>query len=241
MNPHDSQMYFTPRKGSSSVLPPAVCTSVASMEIDRPGPGEELNTGAVTTPRPAATVILARGEDRGLEVLLVKRNPQSRFMGGAWVFPGGAVDPSAQEEGEPGLRAAALRELSEEAGVTLDGPEELVAFSRWITPAEVKTRFDTWFYVAASPPGAEPRVDGLEVVDLRWCSPDVALEDHKRGELFLVFPTIKHLEQLSAFRSAQELIEHARGREVLPVQPRVVVSGETARIVLPGEPDWSAQ
>ena len=159
-------------------------------------------------------------------------------MGGAWVFPGGAVDRGAEGEGETALRAAALRELSEEAGVTLDGPEQLIAFSRWITPAEVKIRFDTWFYVAAAPPGVEPHVDGGEVVDLRWCEPRVALEAHGRGELFLVFPTIKHLEQLSAFRTARELIAHAATREVVRVQPRVVLSGETARIVLPGEPEY---
>ena len=63
------------------------------MEVDRPGPGEELNTGAATTPRDAATVIVLRGGAKTLEVLLVKRNPEQRFMGGAWVFPGGAVDP----------------------------------------------------------------------------------------------------------------------------------------------------
>jgi 8-oxo-dGTP pyrophosphatase MutT (NUDIX family) len=209
------------------------------MEIDRPAPGEELNPGSATVPRPAATVILVRGGDRNLEVLLVKRNPESRFMGGAWVFPGGAVD-RAEGEGELALKAAALRELAEEASVTLRGPEELIGFSRWITPAEVKIRFDTWFYVAAAPATAEPRVDGREVVDLGWWDPGGALESERRGELFLVFPTIKHLEQLSAFRSAQDLISHARGREVVPVQPRVVVSGETARIVLPGEAEYDA-
>ena len=62
------------------------------MGVDRPGPGEELNTGAATTPREAATVIVLRGGGDALEVLLVKRNPAQRFMGGAWVFPGGAVD-----------------------------------------------------------------------------------------------------------------------------------------------------
>ena len=62
------------------------------MKVDRPAPGEELNAGAVTTPRQAATVIVLRGGAETLEVLLVKRNPEQRFMGGAWVFPGGAVD-----------------------------------------------------------------------------------------------------------------------------------------------------
>jgi 8-oxo-dGTP pyrophosphatase MutT (NUDIX family) len=207
------------------------------MGIDRPEPGAELNTGPETIPRPAATVIVLRGDTEGLEVLLVKRNPQSRFMGGAWVFPGGAVD-RAEGQGDAALRACAVRELAEEAGITLQGPEELVPFSRWITPAQVKTRFDTWFYLTPLPSGASPNVDGSEVVDARWYEPRAALDASRDGELFLVFPTIKHLEQLSSFSSATELLDYARGQDVQPVQPRVLLSGETARVVLPGEPGY---
>jgi hypothetical protein len=53
-----------------------------------------------------------------------------------------------------------------------------------------------------------------------------------------VFPTIKHLEQLREFPSAQALLDYAGGRDVQPVQPRVVLEGEVARIVLPGEPGY---
>jgi 8-oxo-dGTP pyrophosphatase MutT (NUDIX family) len=207
------------------------------VEIDRPAPGEELNPADTTVPRPAATVILLRGGGERLEVLLAQRNPESRFMGGAWVFPGGAVDRD-EGEGDAALRAAAVRELAEEAGITLAGPQELVLFSRWITPALVKIRFDTWFFLAPAPAGAEAAFDGGEIVDIRWYAPQTALDAAAAGELFLVFPTIKHLEQLSRFSSADELLEHARGREVLPVEPRVVMSGETARVVLPGEPGF---
>jgi 8-oxo-dGTP pyrophosphatase MutT (NUDIX family) len=207
------------------------------MESQRPGPGEELNLGRESVPRPAATVILLRGGTGNLEVLLVKRNPASKFMGGAWVFPGGAVDRS-EGEGQAALRAAALRELDEEAGIHLDDPDGLIPFSRWITPAQVKIRFDTWFYLAPLPDGATAEVDGSEIVDARWYEPRSALEEASRGELLLVFPTIKHLEQISAFDSAHDLMSHARGREVLPVQPRVVMHGETARILLPGEPGY---
>jgi 8-oxo-dGTP pyrophosphatase MutT (NUDIX family) len=207
------------------------------MDTDRPAPGEELNTGAVTVPGSAATMIVLRGGADALEVLLVQRNPDARFMGGAWVFPGGAVD-RGEGEGDAALRTAALRELSEEAGIELHDPTELVPFSRWITPAEVKIRFDTWFFLAELPAGASPTVDGHEIVDHRWYEPRGALRAAREGELFLVFPTIKHLEQLSVFASATELIEHAHGREVRPVEPRVVLSGETARVILPGEPGY---
>ena len=109
---------------------------------------------------------------------------------------------------------------------------------RWITPPQVKIRFDTYFFLAPLPAGAQPRVDGAECVDLGWFTPDAALDAHRAGDLLLVFPTIKHLEQLSAFASADALLEYAYGRDVRPVEPRVVLSGEHARIVLPGEPGY---
>ena len=203
------------------------------MEVDRPGPGEELNTGDVKPARQAATAIVMRDSSDGPEVLLVQRNPESRFMGGAWVFPGGAV-----HDDDGGHAGAALRELEEEAGMRIEDTERLVPFSRWITPAEVQIRFDTMFFVAEAPPDAEPRVDGAECVDMRWITPAAALEQGERGELTLVFPTIKHLEELAAFGSVAEAMETARGREVKPVQPRVVVGDEGARVLMPGDPGY---
>ena len=204
-------------------------------EVDRPGPGEELNdTGAETVPRQAATVIVLRGGADALELLLVKRNPASRFMGGAWVFPGGAVD-AHEGEGDQAHRVCAVRELDEEAGIAGVDPGSLVKYSRWITPAEVKIRFDTHFFLAPLPEGAEPRIDGSEIVDHGWFTPRGALDAHHAGEILLVFPTIKHLEQFSGFPSAEALVAHAASREVVPVQPRIVLSGETARVLLPGD------
>ncbi|HZV75378.1 MAG TPA: NUDIX hydrolase [Conexibacter sp.] len=211
------------------------------MEPAQPGPGEELNTGAVTTPRLAASVIVLRGADRGLEVLLVQRNPASRFMGGAWVFPGGAVDEIDGAGGdEAALRAAGVREVAEEAGIAIGDPAQLVPFSRWITPAAVKIRFDTWFFLSPVADDTAPAIDGGECVDWRWSTPQAALDAHAAGELMLVFPTIKHLEQLAAFPHAEALVGHARGRTVEPVEPRVVLEGEVARVLLPGDPGYAA-
>lgn len=207
------------------------------MERHRPAPGEELNPGAPTEPRQAASVIVLRGGDTHLEVLLLRRNPAARFMPGAWVFPGGAVD-AHEGEGDLAHRAAAVREVAEEAGLTLPDPAALVKFSRWITPAQIAIRYDTHFFLAAAPPGQEPRADGGEMVDLGWYTPQGALDAYGRGELELVFPTIKHLEQLADFPNAAGLIAWATGREVVAVEPRVRITGETARVVLPGEPGY---
>jgi 8-oxo-dGTP pyrophosphatase MutT (NUDIX family) len=158
-------------------------------------------------------------------------------MGGVWVFPGGAVD-AREGDGDEAHRGAAIRELHEEAGIVLEGPDTLVKFSRWITPAEVQIRFDTHFFLAVLPDGQEVRIDGEECVDFGWFTPRAALDAYETGEIALVFPTIKHLQQLSDFSSVDALLAHARGREVRPVQPRVVLEGEVARIVLPGEPGY---
>jgi 8-oxo-dGTP pyrophosphatase MutT (NUDIX family) len=209
----------------------------AHSEDERPGPGETLNAGPATTPRQAATVILLRGASERLEVLLVQRTPKARFMGGVWVFPGGAVDAD-EGDGDGAHRLAAVRELAEEAEIQLADPAALVKFSRWITPAQVEIRFDTHFFLAELPQGQEPRVDGEECIDLGWFAPTDALDAYRREELPLVFPTIKHLEQLGEFASASELLEYGRGRTVEPVEPRVVLEGEVARILLPGEPGY---
>ena len=203
------------------------------MRVDRPPPGEELNEGDITEARPAATLVLLRDSPEGPEVLLVQRNPEQRFMGGAWVFPGGAMHAD-----DAGLAAAAVRELREEAGIELPPGAPLWEWSRWITPAEVKIRFDTWFFVAQAPPGVEPSPDGGECVDARWLRPAAALEAHAHDRLMLVFPTIKHLEALAPFDSVAAALENARRREVVPVQPRVVVREGSAEILMPGDPGY---
>jgi 8-oxo-dGTP pyrophosphatase MutT (NUDIX family) len=203
------------------------------MRVDRPHPGEELNEGEVTEPRQAASIIVLRDSPEGPEVLLVQRNPSQRFMGGAWVFPGGAVHDEDADHA-----AAAVRELREEAGIALPEHAEVVSWSRWITPEEVKVRFDTWFFVAEAPPGAEASVDGSECVDARWLRPISALEAHARDELMLVFPTIKHLEALAQAESVADALRKARTREVVPVQPKVLIRDQKPVLVLPGEPGY---
>jgi 8-oxo-dGTP pyrophosphatase MutT (NUDIX family) len=187
-------------------------------------------------PRQAASLILLRDSVAGAEVLLVERNPKQRFMGGAWVFPGGAVHPD--EDGDHA--ATAVRELEEEAGIALPDDAELVPFSRWITPdgEQVTIRFDTWFFAARAPEGAVATPDGGECVDARWLTPAAALAAHAKDELALVFPTIKHLELLSELRSVEETLAAARERRVEPVLPKVAMLDGLPRILMPGEPGY---
>jgi len=174
-----------------------------------------------------------------LEVLLLKRTERAKFMPGVWVFPGGGVD-ARDGEGEAGYRACAVRELEEEAGIALSEDEELVLFSRWITPEVVSRRFDAWFFLALAPAHSPPEPDGVETVEAGWFEPRLALERQAAGELALAFPTVKQLESLLPFGTSTEAIEAHRGRAVEPILPKVIGTAEAHRVVLPGDPDYPA-
>jgi 8-oxo-dGTP pyrophosphatase MutT (NUDIX family) len=198
-----------------------------------PPSGEEWSHGELVEARRASSLILLRDGSEGQEVLLVQRNPEQRFMGGAWVFPGGARHDEDADEA-----ATAVRELEEEAGIALPAESELVPFSRWITPEGVKIRFDTWFFAAEAPVGAAPEVDGSECVDARWLAPAAALAARERDELALVFPTIKHLELLAKTATVAETLAAARERPVTAVLPKVVPRPGAPQVLLPGEPGY---
>jgi len=77
--------------------------------------------GAVT-PSLAGTIMVAV-EDGGVRVLMLRRRPELRFMGGYWVFPGGAADAAETTSAADPITiaaAAACRELHEEAGLRLE-------------------------------------------------------------------------------------------------------------------------
>jgi 8-oxo-dGTP pyrophosphatase MutT (NUDIX family) len=172
-----------------------------------------------------------------LEVLLLKRTEDARFMPGVWVFPGGSVDDGDGED-EERFKACAVRELEEEAGIALPEGEELVLLSRWVTPEVISRRFDAWFFLALAPAHTPPKPDGVETTDAGWFEPAQALEAQAAGELTLAFPTVKQLESLLPFKTSDEALAAHRSRTVEPILPKVVGTPEEHRVVLPGDPDY---
>ena len=163
----------------------------------------------VVTPAPAASVVLLRDTDAGPEILYLHRNPDLRFMGGYWVFPGGRVDPADHVSGGDtagAARRAAAREAHEEAGVRVD-PVDLHPVCQWTTPVSSPIRFATWFFAAASNPEIV-RVDGGEIRDHRWRRPEDALQAHRAGEIKFANPT---------FALTTRLCGHATVRDALAV------------------------
>jgi 8-oxo-dGTP pyrophosphatase MutT (NUDIX family) len=227
--------------------------------------------------RDAATVLLVRDGDAGLEVFMLRRSLNSVFVGGAYVFPGGAVDEADRHadleavcdgRSDAGASAllgvdtgglaywvAAVRECFEEAGVLLAhaGDGHVISFadpgvadrfrlhrkavdsgehrlidvcriedlhiaadqihyiSHWITPRGAPRRYDTRFFVAAAPAEQVPLHDDRETIANLWVRPSDALERERKGELEMIFPTIKTLEAIAGFDRSADLIEAVAG------------------------------
>jgi 8-oxo-dGTP pyrophosphatase MutT (NUDIX family) len=80
------------------------------------------------TPRQAASVILTRDGPDGVEILLVQRNPNSRFVPGAFAFPGGRLE---HEDAAPEL-ARLCRGFSPEEAARRPGPGPDPALAYWV-------------------------------------------------------------------------------------------------------------
>ena len=258
---------------------------------------------APATARHASTVLLLRDSERGVEVFMERRHIKSDFVGGAYVFPGGRVDPEDRvdealchgltdrdasdrlslQEGGLTFYVAAIRECFEEAGVLLayDRDGRLLDFSdrsveeryetlraelnagrltlldiaaregltlatdrisywaHWITPEGQPRRYDTRFFVARAPRNQTAGHDDHELTNSAWVTAREALEHGRRKEWMIIFPTIRNLQKLAEYESADAAIAAMDAQEEFPVmQPRVLLGrtpDEPARAVLPGD------
>jgi len=166
----------------------------------------------------AATVLLLRDADAGLEVLTLRRNSKIAF-GGMWVFPGGRVDADELDPADElgSARRAAARETNEEAGLIVPA-DDMVAWSHWVPPGVNAMarkgpirRFSTWFFATRAPEGAVVIDDG-EITEHAWTTPHAAIERHAAGEIEIVPPTWITLTELGRHETAAEAIDWAAAR-----------------------------
>ena len=109
----------------------------------------------------------------------------------------------------------ALRELGLEPAF-----DRIVMFARWVTPAQLRRRFDARFFLARLPAGQSVHVQPDEVADWLWVSPEKALSDPK---ITLVYATRAVLESVATGEDVSALLARARRMSEIPiVEPRVV-------------------
>lgn len=194
-------------------------------------------TSALAPLEDACTVILLRDGDAGLETLMLERPQTSRAFGGAWVFPGGKVDPADRLAPDgtvlhdgAAASAAGLRELAEETGQCLD-PGELVWLSQWTPLQDIPRRFRTWFMVAAAA-STQVVINPAEHISHLWISPSQALARHARGELKLIPPTWVTLHHLITMDSVAQAL--AAAKAAVPFSYRTHLLGSHG-VMWPGD------
>jgi 8-oxo-dGTP pyrophosphatase MutT (NUDIX family) len=209
-----------------------------------------MSSSQIAPARPAATVIVMRAGDP-FEILMVRRNDKVAFMAGSYVFPGGRVDdsdrpgagtrlspavfPDLTDEEEAAYRTAAVRELQEEASVSIT-VEDLHPFAHWVTPEIETRRFDTRFFLARMPHGQQAKHDEGETTALEWLSPRAAIAKFERRELLLPPPTWTSIRQLAKRSSIDDVMRWAQSRPIVRVMPGFVKNEREFMLMLPGDP-----
>ena len=204
------------------------------IEQRRTGEFAEASQGVVAAP--AATVVLLRDGEAGLEVLLARRSSKLAFHGGAWVFPGGRIDPGdyadAPDDLPAAARRAAAREAKEEAGVDVE-PDALVHLSNWTTPEGAPKRFATWFFVGPVA-GGDEAADGSEMDAIQWFRPHEALAARAAGDIELAPPQYVTLLDLREVATVAEAMDAVRAAEAIDYRPRFhFVEGGGALCIYP--------
>jgi 8-oxo-dGTP pyrophosphatase MutT (NUDIX family) len=189
---------------------------------------------------PAATVVVVRDADAGVEVLMLRRDRDLSFAGGMWVFPGGRIDAADLDEVDPDLiaaddpqpdvtrlehaaRIAAVREAAEEAGLELDA-DSLVRWSHWTPPPMSPKRFTTAFFVAPLADGSgEVVIDDGEIREHRWLRPAAVIEGRDAGHIGLSPPTFITLSQLLPHDTVADLLDAAAVRRMEHFATRIEV------------------
>src|SRR5690554_5205706 len=177
-------------------------------------------------PSPASTVVLVRDAQTAqgvsqIETLLLLRNHQLVFAGGAWVFPGGKVDagdyPAAaadapQREYQAAVNAV-VRETHEETGLSIPA-DDLIHIAHWTTPTGFPRRYATWFFLCPLQTSAAVEVDSQEILDHQWVTPEQALVMHARNELLLPKPTAYTLNSIASYSTLTQLCQAMRAEDI---------------------------
>ena len=182
---------------------------------------------------PAATVVLLRDSDKGIEVLMLRKNSKITF-GGMWVFPGGKIDAEDHHntaDDDHAARNAAARETLEETGLTVQ-PEAFEWFAHWTPPPGPQKRFATWFFAVHIQQSDDVVIDDGEIKEHAWINPAAALAQHASGEIDLVPPTWVTLYHLTKYAPSSAALAHFRDNDAKVYSTRVAKDAGGRRVAM---------
>jgi len=130
-------------------------------------------------------------------------------------------------------------QLAQEENILL-ALDQLHYYAHWITPEARSERFDTRFFLARHPIGQEATYDQKETTVGIWLNPKEALEENLRGEVILSPPTLKTLEDLSRFKSIDEVFNSLRKKEIRPVLPILTKISGDPLLIFPWDPEYES-
>lgn len=154
----------------------------------------------------------------------------ARTGGGGWV-PDAGHRRMSQFRRKLLDETLTLADVLEELDASLD-VEMMVHVAHWVTPVVERRRYDTHFFVAAMPPDRAVSADPREMTEAAWLTPAAALARFERGDLPMVFPTVKTLESLAPYTSVEHVLSAFRGRSVPRTLPRLVRTDTGVAIVV---------
>ena len=191
------ELLLVHRPGGSDFAAGAYVFPGGTVHADDMGWGDEIRMGAVREVFEEVGILLAR---RGRRFARQAESDRVR---------------SLVERGKS--FGEALRELRLEPAL-----DRLVMFARWVTPLQLRRRYDARFFLAQLPPGQDVRPQEGEVTDWLWITPAKAVTS---PEITLVYATRTVLDSVATDKDAARLFSRARRlREVPIVEPRMVMT-----------------
>ena len=163
--------------------------------------------------------------------ILVARHPSGE------IFHGNETAVAARDAVAKGQRS--FLELVSELQLRLD-LAALTVFARWITPAMMPKRFDTWFYVVRATSDQLAVCDGWETVDAEWIAPAEVMRLATTGERKVIFPTRMNLQLLAESASGEEAVAQAGARTLVVVEPKVERRESGSVLVIPSDAGYGA-
>ncbi len=116
--------------------------------------------------------------------------------------------------------------------------DQLHYYAHWITPEARPERFDTRFFLARYPLGQEATHDRKETTAGIWVNPQKALYENLRGDVILSPPTLKTLEDLSRFKTVDDIFQSLKKDDIRPILPILTRISDTTLIIFPWDPEY---